>query len=95
MDKHINVYFAGMGSHKGRFDQTSRSLSDPTGIRQGHDAADANLRRQRESEVAALGGRSDPSHQNTGMRGLAISRAARYHGGEVRLERRDAEVASL
>lgn len=87
--------FAGMGSYEGRPDQAPRSLSDPAGIRQGHNTADADLRRQRESEVAALGGRSDTSHQNSRVRGLAISRAARYHGGEMRLERGDAEVASL
>lgn len=38
--------FAGVGPHEGRPDQASRSLSDPTGVRQGHDAADADLRRQ-------------------------------------------------
>jgi len=70
-------------------------LPDFTGVRQGYDATDANLRRQRKSEVAALGRRLDPPHQNTCVRGLAISRATRYHGGEVRLECGDAEVASL
>lgn len=84
-----------MGSDEGRSDQASRSLPDSAGVRQGHNAADADLRRQRESEVAALGGRPDTAHQNPRVRGLAISRAARYHGGEMRLERRDAEVASL
>jgi len=84
-----------MGSHEGRPDQASRSLFDSAGVRQGHDAADADLRRQREPEVAALGGRSDTPHQNPRVRGLAISRAAWHHGGEVRLERGDAEVASL
>lgn len=84
-----------MGPHERRLDQASRSLPDPTGVRQGHDATDANLRRQRESKVAALGRRLDPPHQNTCVCGLAVSRAARYHGGEVRLECGDAEVAPL
>lgn len=84
-----------MGPHEGRPDQASRSLPDPAGVREGHDAADADLRRQRESEVAALGGRPDTAHQNPRVRGLAIPRTARYHGGEVRLERGDAKVASL
>lgn len=84
-----------MGSHEGRSDQAPRSLSDAAGVRQGHDAADADLRRQRESKVAALGGRPDTPLQNPRVRGLEIPRAARHHGGEVRLERGDAEVASL
>lgn len=87
--------FAGVGSHERRPDQASRSLPDPTGVRQGHDIADADLRRQRESEVAALGGRPDTPHQNPRVRGFAISRTAWHHGGEVRFERGDAEVASL
>lgn len=45
--------------------------------------------------MAALRGRLDTPHQNSRVRGFAISRAARHHGGEMRLERGNAEVASL
>lgn len=84
-----------MESHKRRPDQASRSLLDSAGLRERHHAADANLRRQRESKVAALGGWSHTSFQNSRVRGLPISCAAWYYRGEVRFERRDAEVASL
>jgi len=82
-----------MGPHEGRSDQTPRSLSDTASARQGHDAADADLRRQRESKVAVLGGWLDTPRQDTRVRGLAVSRATRHHGGEVRLERGNAKVA--
>lgn len=94
---HIYTYvcFVGVGSHKRWPNQASRSLPNSAGVRKGHDVADADLRRQRESEVAALGRRPDTSHQDPRVRGLAVSRAARHHSGEVRLERGNAEVASL
>lgn len=43
--------------------------------------------------MEAPGGRTDPTFEDPGVRGLEISRAERHHRGEMRLECRDAEVA--
>lgn len=45
--------------------------------------------------MEAPGGWSDSPFEDPGVRGLEISRAKGHHRGEMRLERRDAEVASL
>lgn len=86
---------SGMGLDQGRSDQASRSLFNSANVRERHDVADADLRRQREPEVEAPGGWSDPSFEDPGVRGLEIPRAKRDHRGEMRFERRDAEVAPV
>lgn len=45
--------------------------------------------------MEASRGRFDPPLENSRVRGLEIPRAKGYHRGKVRLERRNAEVASL
>lgn len=45
--------------------------------------------------MEASRGRFDPPLENSCVRGLEIPRAKRYHRRKVRLERRNAEVASL
>ena len=39
------VFFTGVGPNERRPNKTSRSLSDPSGIREGHDTPNADMRR--------------------------------------------------
>lgn len=84
-----------MDLNQGRPDQAPRPVPNPIGLRERHHAADADLRRQREPEVEAPGGRADPPFEAAGVHGLEIPRAEGHHCREMRLERRDTEVAPL
>lgn len=76
-------------------DKAPRPMLDAAGVRERHHVADADLRRQRESKVETPGGRFDTPLEDPGVRGLETPGAEGNHRGEMRLERRDTEVAPL
>lgn len=84
-----------MGNDEGRPDKAPRPVLDSAGLRERHVSADANLRRQREPEVASPRGWPHPARADTGLHRLEVPRAARRHRREVRLQRREPEMASL